>query len=1272
MQTFAIVVALALTVVTVVVVARAVSRMVATIRIGQATTGRTDEPGKRTVTLLKESVLHTRMLQWHWVGIMHWFVYAGFIVLSGAVATGFVQLFDPHFVLPLIGHFFLYEWLNEALGVLSTIGIVFLIVYRQKHHPRSLGRRSRFFGSTAWQAYFVEVMALLEGAAILFIRGAEYNLGQAEGEHLEDFSRFHFPVSSYVGDALFAQGPDAVGTLENTVIVIALIKVVLALVWLLVIASNLTMGVAWHRFTAWFNIWFKREAVGRDTDGATTALGGLKPMTANGKALTLEDLEEMDEETALGVGKVEDFSWKGILDFTTCTECGRCQSQCPAWNTEKPLSPKLFITAMRDHAYAKAPYLLADESEREAMLAADPELAREVEKALVGETGGTFEGHETSTEGGDWFYNPPGMDAVIDPEVLWNCTSCGACVQQCPVDIEHVDHIVDMRRYQVLVESNFPPELNGLFKGLEGKGNPWNMSAQGRLDWAKDLPFDVQVVGDTIESLDEVDWLFWVGCAGAYEDRAKKTTRAVAELLDMAGVSFGVLGNGETCTGDPARRAGNEFVFQGLAAQNVETFKEYRVKKVVSTCAHCFNTLKNEYKDFGIELEVVHHTQLLNRLVREGKLTPVGGGAATQKRSITYHDPCYIGRHNGVYEPPRELLQVLPGTEFKEMPRNSEKSFCCGAGGARMWMEEKTGSRINLNRTTEAVETGADQIAVGCPFCRVMLSDGLTAKQAAGEAREEVEVLDVAQMLLASVKGDTPAPVAAAATAAAPAAPVEERAEPAPGDVTATASTVTETQDVGPAAKASGGDSLFDVPDDASSLFDTPADSAPPAPPTEDSAPVVEDSAPPAAPVVEERGAPATSHETPAPEAPTSTEAHQPRTDVDIDALDSLFDVEAPEPTTVTAAAAAPAAAPLVEDSARSVEDAAPVAEDPTPVVEVRGAPATSHETPAPEAPTSTEAHTPRTDVDIDALDSLFDVEAPEPTSVTGTAATPTAPPVENSAPSADPAVEDPTPVVEDSAPMVEDPTPVVEERGAPATSHETPAPEAPSPTPAAATAPTSTEAHTPHTDVDIDALDSLFDVEAPEPTSVTAAAAAPLAPPAEEPTPAVEDTGSSVEEPTPAVEDSAPMVEEVAQQPSRDPEPTPAPVAATAPASTSVEAHTPHTGVDIDALESLFDVEAPEPTTVTAAAAAPAAAPVEDSAPAVEEIAQQPSRDPEPTPTDEPTDEPESEPETESAQQEQQPAASEPTPAAPVDASEAHQPRTDVDIDALDSLFDI
>jgi Fe-S oxidoreductase len=518
----------------------------------------------------------------------------------------------------------------------------------------------------------------------------------------------------------------------------------------------------------------------------------------------------------MGVGKIEDFAWKGILDFTSCTECGRCQSQCPAWNTDKPLSPKLLITNLRDHAYAKAPYLLADPDEREAL---PDEVKAAAERELVGAT----EGDPTLPTGG----------AVIDPDVLWSCTSCGACVQQCPVDIEHVDHIVDMRRYQVLIESSFPSELNGLFKGLENKGNPWNMSPNARMDWAKDLDFEVKVVGGVDDNdpadLDEVDWLFWVGCAGAYEDRAKKTTRAVAELLDLAGVSFAVLGDGETCTGDPARRSGNEFVFQQLAMQNAEVFKEARAKKVVSTCAHCFNTLKNEYSQFGVELEVVHHTQLLNRLVREGRLTPVAQNGAGNGRSITYHDPCYLGRHNQVYSPPRELLDIIPDAELKEMPRNSERSFCCGAGGARMWMEETIGERINLNRTTEALETGADQIATGCPFCRVMLSDGLTAKQADGSAREEVEVLDVAQLLLASVKrtpapstppasdGTTPAPAGAdAATATAvlerpteeqvgqtAEEQVETKAEPEPADVTQTEDTVTEPAEVGAAAEAS-------------------------------------------------------------------------------------------------------------------------------------------------------------------------------------------------------------------------------------------------------------------------------------------------------------------------------------------------------------------------------------------------------------------------------------------------------------------------------------
>ncbi|MFP5283837.1 MAG: (Fe-S)-binding protein, partial [Actinomycetes bacterium] len=352
-----------------------------------------------------------------------------------------------------------------------------------------------------------------------------------------------------------------------------------------------------------------------------------------------------------------------------------------------------------------------------------------------------------------------GSVGVIDPDVLWSCTTCGACVQQCPVDIEHVDHILDLRRHQVLMESEFRAELNGLFKGLETKGNPWSASPRGRMDWAKDLPFEVPVVGKDVEDLAGVEYLFWVGCAGAYDDRAKKTTRAVAELLHRAGVTYAVLGNGETCTGDPARRAGNEFVFASLAAENTETLREAGARAVVTTCAHCLNSLKNEYPQFGLKLEVVHHTQLLNRLVREGRLTPVAPpDGSVAGRTITYHDPCYLGRHNDIYAPPRELLAGLPGAQVAEMPRTKERSFCCGAGGARMWMEERIGTRINADRTQEALTTlaradgsGSAAIATGCPFCRVMLSDGLTAAQGEG-ASENVEVLDVAQLLLESVR----------------------------------------------------------------------------------------------------------------------------------------------------------------------------------------------------------------------------------------------------------------------------------------------------------------------------------------------------------------------------------------------------------------------------------------------------------------------------------------------------------------------------------------
>jgi Fe-S oxidoreductase len=416
------------------------------------------------------------------------------------------------------------------------------------------------------------------------------------------------------------------------------------------------------------------------------------------------------------------------------------------------------IMNLRDHLFAKAPYILCDK---------ETPLENTPEGGLGEELGGEKhdEQHHVPESGFERIMGSGPAQAtrplvgtaeqggVIDPDVLWSCTTCGACVEQCPVDIEHIDHIVDMRRYQVMMESEFPSELGVLFKNLETKGNPWGQNAKDRTNWIDEVDFDVPVYGKDVDSFEGYEYLFWVGCAGAYEDRAKKTTKAVAELLAAAGVKYLVLGEGETCNGDSARRSGNEFLFQQLAAQNVETLNglfegvERVDRKVVVTCPHCFNTLGREYPQVGGNYTVLHHTQLLNRLIRDKKLvpvTPVDGGA-----DITYHDPCYLGRHNKVYDAPRELIGAS-GAKLTEMPRHADRGLCCGAGGARMWMEEHIGKRVNHERVEEALDTGASKIATGCPFCRVMITDGVD-DVAAANGVPKAEVLDVAQLLLGSL-----------------------------------------------------------------------------------------------------------------------------------------------------------------------------------------------------------------------------------------------------------------------------------------------------------------------------------------------------------------------------------------------------------------------------------------------------------------------------------------------------------------------------------------
>jgi Fe-S oxidoreductase len=418
--------------------------------------------------------------------------------------------------------------------------------------------------------------------------------------------------------------------------------------------------------------------------GRTRARGRLEPI----------DFEQPEAEVRFGSATVTDMTWKQTLDTMSCTECGRCQDVCPAYATGKALSPKLLIMAIRDQAMAEGPKALADPA-----------------------------------------YTPPPIvpNAVTD-DIVWDCVTCGACVRECPVGIEHIDHIIDLRRNLVMVESRFPEEAGTMLRDVDRSSNPWGKPQADRTHWADGLGVRVLQPGDPAP-----DVLFWVGCAPAFDERARKGAVSTAKLMLAAGVDFAILGPREACTGDPARRMGDEYTFQRLAGQNVGTLNEAGVKKIVTTCPHCFNSIGNEYPDFGGHYEVVHHTQFLAELVREGKLNPLAG-----EQKITYHDSCYLARHNDVSSQPRELVDAVG--KAIEMPRNRERTFCCGAGGARMWMEEKRGRPINQERVREAAETGAETLAVACPFCTVMLDDGVR------ETGAKLQVIDLATLLSEAVE----------------------------------------------------------------------------------------------------------------------------------------------------------------------------------------------------------------------------------------------------------------------------------------------------------------------------------------------------------------------------------------------------------------------------------------------------------------------------------------------------------------------------------------
>lgn len=423
---------------------------------------------------------------------------------------------------------------------------------------------------------------------------------------------------------------------------------------------------------------------------------------AKGALLPIPDI---DEQEYFGAGKVTDLSWRNYLDLYSCTECGRCAVNCPTTITGKPLNPKYLICDVRDFLYEREPEVLGR------VQPPDPD-------------------------------ERPGLLDAVGYETIWACTTCRACDEACPVMIERVGTIIDFRRYLVLMEANLPKEMATTLRNLETKGNPWGLPKSDRMEWADGL--DVPLIADKPDA----EYLFWVGCAGAYDDRQKKVSRNLVELMREAGVSFAVLGEDESCTGDSARRAGNEYLFQSMAKGNIELLNGFGVdkKKIVTHCPHCLNTLLNEYPQFGGNYEVVHHTELLDQLVAQGKLKPKKKPEGAEK--VVYHDPCYLGRHNDVYEEPRRVVQAIPGLELREMTRNRTTAMCCGAGGARVWMEEHLGERINQVRVEQAMDKEPDTIAVACPFCNMMLDDGTKEKGVEG-----VRTRDISDLLLESIKG---------------------------------------------------------------------------------------------------------------------------------------------------------------------------------------------------------------------------------------------------------------------------------------------------------------------------------------------------------------------------------------------------------------------------------------------------------------------------------------------------------------------------------------
>jgi Fe-S oxidoreductase len=615
---------------------------------------RFDNIGKRIERLFKFVFGQRRLLDQLVMGRAHFMIFWGFIVISFGTLKFFGKGFASGFELPILGGALRqpFLFLVDLFSLLVLVGIAIAVI------KRYIIRTKRM--SLGWEPLII--LVLIGGLMIFDLLSDGFNMA-AQGT---------YEPASFAGTYL-AKVISSGSISEGTSIFWAHFFWWAHMLFFLALLNYVPVSKHMHVFSSLPNVFFSSQ----------------KP---NGR-LTKLDLED-EEAEEFGVTRVEQYTWKDLLDGYSCTECGRCQDECPAYNTDKPLSPKKIIMQLREHAEKKGSAI--------------------------------FKGK------GDEF-TERFIEDVITEDVIWDCTTCYACMRACPLFIEHIPKLVDLRRSLVLNEGRISSEGALALKNIEKAGDPWGLGQSARAEWFKGL--DVKHISDKPDA----EYLFWVGCAGALDDRNIKVSRATVELMNKAGVSYAILGTDETCNGDPARRLGEEYLYQTMAQANVEMLNEAGIKKIFTNCPHCFNTMKNEYPDFGGNFEVYHTHELLAQLISSGKLKIAGNGLG----DITFHDSCYLGRHNNVFQPARHIIDSIPGAKRMEMKRSGQWSFCCGAGGGRMFLEETRGERINENRAKEAVATGCKTIGVSCPFCMTMMTDGL---KSLGKD-EEVAVLELTELL---------------------------------------------------------------------------------------------------------------------------------------------------------------------------------------------------------------------------------------------------------------------------------------------------------------------------------------------------------------------------------------------------------------------------------------------------------------------------------------------------------------------------------------------